>query len=86
KNNANIEFIGIACSEQSDEKWTKAIENDKLTWIHLNDSHSENGKSIQKQYAIRGVPTAMLVSPEGAILYREHPVSIIPKVKSTVLN
>jgi thiol-disulfide isomerase/thioredoxin len=77
---ANIEFIGIACSEQDDADWTTAIENDNLAWIHLNDSHSEKGKSIQKQYAIFAVPTTVLISPEGAIVYKEHPLRIIPKV------
>jgi thiol-disulfide isomerase/thioredoxin len=81
KHNVNIEFIGIACNEQSDEMWIKAIEDDKLAWIHLNDSHSGKDKSIQKRYAINGVPTSILVSPEGKILYREHPVNLIPKIK-----
>jgi thiol-disulfide isomerase/thioredoxin len=81
KNNANIEFIGIACNEQGDEMWKKAIENDNLAWIHLNDSHSEKGKSISKKYAIVSFPTSILISPEGKIQYREHPLRIIPKVK-----
>jgi thiol-disulfide isomerase/thioredoxin len=80
KNNVNIEFIGIACNEQNDEMWKKAIEDDKLEWIHLNDSHSEKGKSIQKKYAILGVPESILISPEGKILYREHPVDLIHKI------
>jgi thiol-disulfide isomerase/thioredoxin len=78
---ANIEFIGIACNEQKDENWIAAIENDNLTWIHLNDSHSGRGKSIKKQYSIFRVPTCILVSPEGIIVYKEHPVLIISKVK-----
>jgi thiol-disulfide isomerase/thioredoxin len=81
KNNAAIEFIGIACNEQNDENWKKAIEDDKLAWIQLNDSHSPKGKSIQKKYAIDGVPTSILVSPEGKILYKEHPLILIPKIK-----
>jgi thiol-disulfide isomerase/thioredoxin len=81
KNNDNIEFISIACREQNDENWKKAIEDDKLAWIHLNDSHSEKGKSIQKQYAVISVPASILVSPEGKILYREHPFNLIPKIK-----
>ena len=81
RKNAPIEFIGIACGEQNDETWIKAVNDDHLAWIHLNDAHSPTGKSIQKQYAVRGVPTSLLISPEGNILYREHPVSIIAKVK-----
>jgi thiol-disulfide isomerase/thioredoxin len=78
---ANIEFIGIACSEQQDANWTAAIEMDHLTWIHLNDRHSGKGRSIQKRYSILGVPTCVLVSPEGTIVYKDHPIRIIPKVE-----
>jgi peroxiredoxin len=78
---ANIEFIGIACNEQKEENWTAAIERDNLTWIHLNDAHSGKGKSIHKQYSILSFPTTVLISPEGKIIYREHPVRIIPKVE-----
>jgi peroxiredoxin len=85
KHNVDIEFIGIACSEQNDENWIKAIEDDKLTWIQLNDSHSEKGKSIQERYAILGVPASILISPEGEILHKDHPIRIIPKVKSILL-
>ncbi|MDR2064899.1 MAG: TlpA family protein disulfide reductase [Prevotellaceae bacterium] len=83
KNDVNMEFIGIACNEQNDEMWKKAIEDDKLIWTHLNDSHSEKGKSIQKKYAIFSVPTSILISPEGKILYKEHPLSLVLKIKET---
>jgi thiol-disulfide isomerase/thioredoxin len=78
---ANIEFIGIACDDHYDADWIAAIERDHLAWIHLNDAHSK-GKSIQKQYGVLGVPTCILISPEGTIVYKEHPVRIIPKVKA----
>ncbi len=78
---ANIEFIGIACSERGDENWIKAIESDGLPWIQLNDAHSVKGKSIQATYAIDGVPTCILISPEGVIIHKEHPLALIPKVQ-----
>jgi thiol-disulfide isomerase/thioredoxin len=78
---ASVEFISIATSEQNDENWRKAIEEDKLAWIQLNDAHSGKSKSIQTQYAVGGVPHSLLISPEGKIIYREHPVEIIPKIK-----
>lgn len=81
ENEANIEFIGIACNEQNDENWIAAVESDKLAWIQLNDAHVKNTQSIQKQYAIKGVPTCVLISPDGKIIYKEHPLKIIPKVK-----
>jgi peroxiredoxin len=81
KNDTDIEFIGIACREQNDENWLKAIEEDKLAWIHVNDAHSEQGASIEKKYAIFMFPTTVLVSPEGKIMYKEHPLLIIPKIR-----
>jgi thiol-disulfide isomerase/thioredoxin len=77
---ANIEFISVACNERNDEIWKNAITDDKLTWTQLNDAHSTY-KSIAAQYAIRGVPTCILVSTDGKILYREHPVTLIEKVE-----
>jgi thiol-disulfide isomerase/thioredoxin len=78
---ANIEFISIAINDRNDETWKKAIKDDKLAWIQLNDSHSERGKSIAAEYKIFGVPNCFLISPEGKILENGHPVRIIPKVK-----
>jgi thiol-disulfide isomerase/thioredoxin len=81
-NNADIEFIGIACREPGDKDWIKAIEDDQLSWTHLNDSHSGEGQSIQKKYAITGVPTSILVSPEGKIIGRGHPLNVIPEIRT----
>jgi thiol-disulfide isomerase/thioredoxin len=85
-NEANIEFIGIACSEQNDKNWIAAIENDKLAWIQLNDAHAKNTQSIRKQYAINGVPTCILISPDGKIIYKEYPGTIIPKIQEIFGN
>ncbi|MDR1552019.1 MAG: TlpA family protein disulfide reductase [Prevotellaceae bacterium] len=74
--NASIEFISIAVNERNDEKWKQAIKNDKLAWTQL-----KINRPVGLAYNIVGVPTCILVSPEGKILYREHPVSLIPKIK-----
>jgi thiol-disulfide isomerase/thioredoxin len=73
---ANIEFISIACNERNDEIWKKAIKDDNLTWTQL-----KIDRTVSTKYNISGVPTCILVSPEGKILYREHPVTLIPKIK-----
>ncbi|MDR2292187.1 MAG: TlpA family protein disulfide reductase [Prevotellaceae bacterium] len=73
---ANIEFISIACSERNNEAWKRAIKEDKFTWTQL-----KIDRNVNINYKIVGVPTSLLISPEGKILYREHPVRLIPKVK-----
>jgi len=77
---ANIEFISLACNERNEEIWQKAIINDNLSWTQLNDAHS-HPNSIAAKYEIHGVPTCIFISTDGKILYREHPVTIIDKVK-----
>ncbi|MDR2651311.1 MAG: TlpA family protein disulfide reductase [Prevotellaceae bacterium] len=74
--NADIEFISIAVNERNDEIWKKAIKDDNLTWTQL-----KIDRNVGLAYKIVGVPTCILVSPEGKILYREHPVVLIPKIK-----
>ncbi|MCD8186308.1 MAG: TlpA family protein disulfide reductase [Rikenellaceae bacterium] len=69
---APIEFIGIACREDSDKNWLKAIEKDGLTWPQANDRHRPPGESIAALYGIDGYPTSILVSPEGEILFKDH--------------
>jgi thiol-disulfide isomerase/thioredoxin len=74
--NADVEFISIAVNERNDEVWKKAIKDDKFTWTQL-----KIDRNVGAKYKVVGVPTCILISPEGKILYREHPVSLIPKVK-----
>lgn len=76
----NIVVIGIAWREQSEKAWKEAIETEGLLWLQLNDNQSI-GESALKLYAIDGVPTCMLIDPTGKILYKEHPLLIISKVK-----
>lgn len=76
---ANIEFISIAVNDDKEDFWKKAIENDKLTWIQINENLER--RNISTQYNVYGVPNCFLISPEGKILYNEHPLNIIPKVK-----
>jgi thiol-disulfide isomerase/thioredoxin len=79
--NVNIEFISIATNEQDDEGWREAIKEDKLTWIQLNDTRPGKSRSVQKQYAIRGVPSSLLISPDGIILYKGVSFRVIPEIK-----
>jgi hypothetical protein len=78
---ANIEMISVATSEPGDEDWLRAIAEDKLTWTQLNDAHSRGAMPLDVRYAISGVPACLLISPEGIILYKDHPAFVISKIK-----
>ena len=75
-----LEVIGIACWDREDA-WKKAIEDDKLPWIQLNASEKIEGQEdVIKTFVITGVPTSILVDPEGKIVYRGHPSELHEKL------
>ncbi|MCD8178003.1 MAG: AhpC/TSA family protein [Tannerellaceae bacterium] len=82
KDNENLVMLGIACHKTVEENWHKAIEEDNLQWLQLIDKNQGNNISVMTSYALDGVPTLFLLSPEGEILLRDHPLNIISEVKS----
>lgn len=66
----NFEMVSIATDERNDDYWRKVVQDDKMTWRQLNDSHSPKGKEIKPAYAVMGVPSYFLLSPEGKIVLK----------------
>lgn len=50
------------------EKWIKAIETDKLAWIHVSDLKRSDKASLI--YGINGIPDNFLINEEGIIVGR----------------
>lgn len=80
----NLVMIGIACNEISEDKLKQVVEAEHLDWIQLDDVRSGAGESIKKMYAVDGVPTCILVSPEGKIVRRGHPGALLPEIKKII--
>lgn len=75
-----LEVIGIACWDQEDA-WKKAIDQDGLPWVQLNASEKIEGQEdVTKTFVITGVPTSILVDPEGKIVFRGHPSELHKKL------
>lgn len=75
-----LEVIGIACWDQEDA-WKKAIEQDGLPWVQLNAGEKVEGQQdVTKTFVITGVPTSILVDPEGKIVFRGHPSGLHEKL------
>lgn len=83
---ASVVFLGIAWDEDNEADWKKAIAEEGLAWTQLNESRSSDGSSVRKLYAVVGVPACILVSPEGRILARKHPLDMIPVLDSLFLS
>lgn len=77
-------MIGIACNEVDEGNLKQVVEAEHLDWIQVNDARSGAGKSIKKRYAVDGVPTCILVSPEGKIVRRGHPGDLLAEIKQMI--
>lgn len=85
---AGLEVVGVAVWDQQDD-WRRAVAEDALPWANVNAGEKIKGQdNVGDTYAIRSVPTTLLLDPEGKIVYRGHPAEIevalreaFPKVK-----
>ena len=63
KYKGKLEILGIN-TRDDDEKWSKTVEKNEMSWRHVKDDGSVD---FGKLYAIEGYPTYVLISPEGKI-------------------
>ncbi|WP_082489518.1 TlpA disulfide reductase family protein [Pedobacter sp. Leaf176] len=62
----NLVFVSI--SMDSDQKsWRKAVADDGLTWIQLNDPLALKG-SVAEAYALKALPFNCILDPQGKII------------------
>jgi peroxiredoxin len=61
-----FEIVGVSL-DNSRENWLKAIEDDKLTWIHVSDLKGWQNV-VAAQYGVRSIPHTVLVGADGVIL------------------
>lgn len=65
-NKKGFDVFGVSL-DRSAEEWTKAIENDKLTWTHVSDLLYWNSAPA-KLYAVRSIPANFLLDENGVIV------------------
>jgi|AGTN01.1.fsa_nt_gi Peroxiredoxin len=79
----NFTVLGVSIDEEKD-RWKAAIEKDGLLWDQV---IAENGwqSGVMNEYAIRWVPTSILIDPEGVIVARSIELSDIENKLEDVL-
>lgn len=60
-----LEILGIACHDKQD-KWRTTVDKYELPWLHVFDADDKNG--VGASYGVLGVPTYILINPEGKIV------------------
>lgn len=63
-----LEIISVS-SDTKDASWRKAINDDKLEWIHICDFKGL-GNQIAAEYGVQPIPDNFLISPDGKIIAR----------------
>ncbi|MBK6825405.1 MAG: TlpA family protein disulfide reductase [Chitinophagaceae bacterium] len=64
----NFHIIGVSLDRPGQqEKWMKAIHDDKLEWTHVSDLQFWNNE-VAKQYGIKAIPQNLLLDPDGKII------------------
>jgi thiol-disulfide isomerase/thioredoxin len=65
---AGFEVIGVSLDEKK-EDWLKALKEERLPWLQVSDLKAFNG-NLSKLYNFNGIPTCVLISPDGKIVTR----------------
>ncbi len=64
----NFHIIGVSLDRPGQqEKWLKAIHDDKLDWTQVSDLKFWDNE-VAKQYGIKAIPQNLLLDPEGKII------------------
>lgn len=65
---AGFEVISISMDD-SREKWLEAVEEEKMKWLQVSDLKAFSGE-LSKLYNFNGIPTCVLIGPDGKIVTR----------------
>lgn len=84
KTNKDFGMLGISLDVDK-EAWKDAIKQDTLSWEQVCNTTGWNSETA-KQYAVRKLPTHILVSPTGKIIARDIPNDSLNLKIETVLK
>lgn len=74
----NFDILSISVDEDT-AAWRKGVRDLNVTWNNLCIPNNQKGweSELAEKYAVQGVPTGVLVSPDGEILSIDHPMNLI---------
>ena len=80
----NFTVLGISLDKDK-AKWMKAINDDKLTWTHVSDLKYWDSE-IPALYGVRGIPSNVLLDPNGVIIAKNIKEEQLHKTLKEVLK
>lgn len=59
-----FEILGVSLDDEK-EKWQKAVRQDKITWLQVNDA---GGEKLGADWQLGAIPTSYLIDKDGKLL------------------
>ncbi len=82
--NKNFTVVGISLDDKAD-KWEKAIQEDHMPWTELSDLKGWKNE-LADYYGIQGIPSNLLVDPNGKIIAKDLRGEALHAKLAEVLN
>lgn len=76
--------IGVSLDDKAD-RWKKAIEEDGMPWTQVSDLKGWENE-VSTYYGIRGIPSTLLVDPEGKIIAKDLRGELLAKKLEELFN
>lgn len=73
----NFTVVGISLDDKG-ENWKKAIKDDNMPWTQLSDLKGWKNE-VSQYYGINGIPSTLLVDPQGKIIAKDLRGEILNK-------
>lgn len=80
----NFTVVGVSLDDKAD-RWKKAIDEDKLPWTQVSDLKGFNNE-LSSYYGIRGIPSTLLIDPNGNIIARNLRGEMLAKKLKEIFN
>ena len=79
-----FEVVGISLDDDA-QAWQKAVKKMNLSWNHLSDLKGWDSKAVEV-YKVFGIPTNLLVNPQGKIVVSNIDLDDLPEKLDEVLG
>jgi len=79
-----FEIVGVSLDDKKDA-WLKAIDADKLNWLHVSDLKGWKS-NLATEYGIRSIPTSFLVDVNGKIIAKDLRGEALEKKLAAIYN
>lgn len=80
----NFTVVGISLDDKG-ENWKKAIKDDGMPWTQLSDLKGWKNE-VSQYYGIMGIPSTLLVDPQGNIIAKDLRGEILNKKLEEIFN